>query len=373
MTPSARAWWTTTPGSSTTRTASPRRWPAASARSRLYRELDDRVGLGEALVRLSRHRYMAGDTARRRGRGRAGAAGCCRPTCRSPDVVAYGTAYHASVLALGGADEASAALEPGAGAGRPGRAARPGGAVPELPEHRHGRGGRRRPAGVAAGEPRPRPATTASTRSPRAATPTSASCSTASTGSTSSRGAWPRVRSSPGRARLLVARLQPGGAPLPAGRCAAATGRRPRPDSGGSSSAMPSSGTATRACWPATACPPLERLLARRGAADVEALLERAWERALLAALAARARVRRGGAGRVGVVERPARSGGRGAAGVGARTPPGPRRRPAWAEVLRYGARAGLAVASFPGCPEPWAAGLRGDWRVAAAALGGAR
>jgi ATP/maltotriose-dependent transcriptional regulator MalT len=36
------------------------------------------------------------------------------------------------------------------------------------------------------------------------------------------------------------------------------------------------------------------------------------------------------------------------------------------AELLRYLARAGLAAAPFPGCPEPWAAGLRGDWHVAA-------
>jgi DNA-binding CsgD family transcriptional regulator/tetratricopeptide (TPR) repeat protein len=37
-----------------------------------------------------------------------------------------------------------------------------------------------------------------------------------------------------------------------------------------------------------------------------------------------------------------------------------------WAEILRYGARAGLPAEPFPGCPEPWASGLRGDWRSAA-------
>jgi len=41
--------------------------------------------------------------------------------------------------------------------------------------------------------------------------------------------------------------------------------------------------------------------------------------------------------------------------------------------LLRYLARAGLGsfeegLGSFEGCPEPWAAGLRGDWRAAAAA-----
>jgi ATP/maltotriose-dependent transcriptional regulator MalT len=41
---------------------------------------------------------------------------------------------------------------------------------------------------------------------------------------------------------------------------------------------------------------------------------------------------------------------------------------PAWAEVLRYAQRAGVPVAVPDGCPEPWAAALRGDWRAAASA-----
>ena len=36
------------------------------------------------------------------------------------------------------------------------------------------------------------------------------------------------------------------------------------------------------------------------------------------------------------------------------------------AELLRYLARAGAPAEPFDGCPEPWAAGLRGDWRAAA-------
>ena len=36
------------------------------------------------------------------------------------------------------------------------------------------------------------------------------------------------------------------------------------------------------------------------------------------------------------------------------------------AELLRYLARAGLPAEPFAGCPEPWSAGLRGDWRAAA-------
>ncbi len=37
------------------------------------------------------------------------------------------------------------------------------------------------------------------------------------------------------------------------------------------------------------------------------------------------------------------------------------------AELLRYMARCGLEAEPFDGCPEPWAAGLRGDWEAAAA------
>ena len=39
---------------------------------------------------------------------------------------------------------------------------------------------------------------------------------------------------------------------------------------------------------------------------------------------------------------------------------------PAWAEVLRYARRAGVAVPDVPYRAGPWAAGLRGDWRAAA-------
>jgi len=37
-----------------------------------------------------------------------------------------------------------------------------------------------------------------------------------------------------------------------------------------------------------------------------------------------------------------------------------------WAELLRYAQRAGLEVEVPVGCPEPWASGLRGEWRAAA-------
>lgn len=41
---------------------------------------------------------------------------------------------------------------------------------------------------------------------------------------------------------------------------------------------------------------------------------------------------------------------------------------PLWGELLRYAARAGLPAQPFDGCPQPWASGLRGDWRAAARA-----
>jgi DNA-binding NarL/FixJ family response regulator len=38
--------------------------------------------------------------------------------------------------------------------------------------------------------------------------------------------------------------------------------------------------------------------------------------------------------------------------------------------VSRYLARAGIAMEPFDGCPDPYGAGLRGDWRAAAEAAG---
>jgi DNA-binding CsgD family transcriptional regulator len=40
---------------------------------------------------------------------------------------------------------------------------------------------------------------------------------------------------------------------------------------------------------------------------------------------------------------------------------------PGWGEILRYCARAGLSIEVPDSCPEPWAAGLRGEWAKAAA------
>ena len=113
--------------------------------------------------------------------------------------------------------------------------------------------------------------------------------------------------------------------------------------------------------------PPHARMLARRGVAVAGAMLAGAWERAQ----------RQGsliGLGFAGaaLVEWAWLQGRRDtvAAVLQAWQPHArrPAAEPLWGEVLCYASRAGAAVEPFRGCPEPWAAGLRGDWRTAAAA-----
>jgi DNA-binding CsgD family transcriptional regulator len=111
--------------------------------------------------------------------------------------------------------------------------------------------------------------------------------------------------------------------------------------------------------------PPFGRLLARRGVPGAGQLLSLAWERAvrqrslLCLAYAGTALVEY-----AWLADRPdlAETVLDGWAPHAAR----PSAKPVHAELLRYAARAGPAVTAFPGCPEPWAAGLRGDWRAAA-------
>jgi len=112
--------------------------------------------------------------------------------------------------------------------------------------------------------------------------------------------------------------------------------------------------------------PPYGRLLARRGVAGSGQLLALAWERALgqrsllCLAYAGTALVEH-----TWLADHPER-----AATVlegWARHAARPSAEPVHAEILRYAARAGFPAAPFDGCPEPWAAGLRGDWRAAAA------
>ena len=111
--------------------------------------------------------------------------------------------------------------------------------------------------------------------------------------------------------------------------------------------------------------PWLGRLLARRGDAAAGAMLDAAWERArrqrllICLAYAGLASVEQAwlagdaeAARRVADVLLP-RTEHAGAAFYRA-------------ELLRYLARCGIEAEPFDGCPEPWAAGLRGDWRAAA-------
>jgi DNA-binding CsgD family transcriptional regulator/tetratricopeptide (TPR) repeat protein len=112
--------------------------------------------------------------------------------------------------------------------------------------------------------------------------------------------------------------------------------------------------------------PWLGRLLARRGDDAAGEMLAAAWERArsqrLLLGLAYAGLAYAEWAWLAG---EPEVSGAVGEALLPHTEHPGGA--PFRAELLRYLARAGLPAEPFDGCPEPWAAGLRGDWRAAAA------
>jgi DNA-binding CsgD family transcriptional regulator/tetratricopeptide (TPR) repeat protein len=111
--------------------------------------------------------------------------------------------------------------------------------------------------------------------------------------------------------------------------------------------------------------PPYARLLARRGRPEAEQLLDEAWERSL-AQRSAIGLVLTG----LAVVEWAWLTGRPERAEVVTEVLLRRRDRAGYApvvgELLRYRERAGWPVEPFPACPEPWAAGLRGDWRVAA-------
>jgi DNA-binding CsgD family transcriptional regulator/tetratricopeptide (TPR) repeat protein len=112
--------------------------------------------------------------------------------------------------------------------------------------------------------------------------------------------------------------------------------------------------------------PPHARMLARRRAPAAGPLLERSWARArrqrsLLGLAFAGTAI----AEWAFLTERPDRAEAVLAELWTRRDRPGAA--PVLGEVLRYLARAGAAVPEFPGCPEPWASGLRGDWAAAAA------
>ena len=114
--------------------------------------------------------------------------------------------------------------------------------------------------------------------------------------------------------------------------------------------------------------PVLARLLVRRGADDADEWLERAWELARRAdvlpvlAPAALATVEHAWlTGRPELADEPVRLLGERLHRPGAERYRG--------ELLRYLRRLGRPAEPFAGCPEEFAAGLRGDWRAAAAAV----
>jgi DNA-binding CsgD family transcriptional regulator/tetratricopeptide (TPR) repeat protein len=112
--------------------------------------------------------------------------------------------------------------------------------------------------------------------------------------------------------------------------------------------------------------PLLGRLLARRGGESARAMLDAAWGRArrqrLLICLAYAGLASVEEAWLAGDTEHARRV----AAALLPRTEHAGAA-PFRAELLRYLARCGLEAEPFDGCPEPWAAGLRGDWQAAAA------
>jgi DNA-binding CsgD family transcriptional regulator len=109
----------------------------------------------------------------------------------------------------------------------------------------------------------------------------------------------------------------------------------------------------------------LGRVLSRRGDPAAARLIERGWELAVASgedqkrAVAAAARIERlwltGDRAAVRTV-------GTELLPVAVRT----RHHVLHAEVLRYLRRAGVQVVTFPGCPPPFAAGIGGDWQIAA-------
>ncbi|MDT7575688.1 MAG: hypothetical protein QOH17_2021 [Pseudonocardiales bacterium] len=113
---------------------------------------------------------------------------------------------------------------------------------------------------------------------------------------------------------------------------------------------------------------PYGRLLARRGVPEAEALLEQAWAAACRRrsvtelALAGTALAEWGW-----LAARPDRV----EAVVRAWRPHAtrPTAAPAWAEILRYATRAGVAIEPPDGDAGPWSASLRGGWRAAAEAF----
>jgi DNA-binding CsgD family transcriptional regulator/tetratricopeptide (TPR) repeat protein len=323
----------------------------------LLRALDDAAGLGQALVRLSRHRYMTGDTdgAERAGEEALRTVGALG----SADTLAAAAVNRAAMLALGErADEAARALrvahELARDAGRFDLVALclnyESLARPELDgagrvrllrasldlATRHG-----------AHEATARGYTNLAEMLYRYGRfDELAECVRVGLSFTREHGFWSHAYNLEVHRCLLALRL--------GGWAEAEAGLAALVEDGGDPGML---AVYSRA--------PYGRLLARRGVARADQLLASAWDRARRQ----RSLIGVGFAGaalleHAWLTDRPEQA----AAVLAGWTPHAtrPSAEHVHAEMLRYAARAGLPAEPFPGCPEPWAAGLRGDWRAAA-------
>ncbi len=327
----------------------------------LYRRLHDRRGLGEALVRLSRHRYMVGDT--------TGAEQAAEEALRllvadgreesDPGAVAYAATYHGAILALGDRPAAGSAVL-----------------------HR----------ALVLAERADRPDLIALGRNYRSIADADLDAdqrldllrsSLALALQHGSHETAARAYTNLGELLYRYHRLDELDRVLADGQ--RFTGERGFPShaynldvhrclldlrrgdwtAAGDGLASLVGGDADPGMLAVYSLPPYARLLARRGDPAAEQLLEQAWARAtqqrsLLGLAFAGAALMEW----AWLNERPERA----AAVLDAWRPHAarPGAEQATAELLRYGARAGLPVEIAPGCPQPWAAGLRGDWAGAA-------
>jgi DNA-binding CsgD family transcriptional regulator len=327
----------------------------------LYRRLDDERGLGTALVRLSRHRYMVGDTpgAERAAEEALRVLSAGDRAATDPGVVAYAATYHGAVLALSdrpadGSAVLARALELARRAGRPDLVALSSNyrsiADADLDEEQR----------------------LDLLRSSLALALEHGSHEIAARAYNNLTELLYRYHRldeleqvlAAGQ-RFVVERGFPSHAyDLAVHRCLLDL-RRGRWAAAGDGLRTLVQGDADLGMLAVYSLPPHARLLARRGDPAAGPLLERAWQQAteqrLLHGLAfagaallewAWLNDRPDRAAEVLAAWRPH------AGRPGAEQPT--------AELLRYAARAGLPVEEFPGCPQPWAAGLRGDWAGAA-------
>jgi len=322
----------------------------------LYAEAGDAVALGQAQVRLSRHYYMAGDTARAETTVRR-AVEVLEPTGVTGPM-AYAATYHGAVLALAGDPQAAPTLR------RAGALARDAGrsdlvelglnyqstALPDLSDAnrvglmreslklalRHGHYEHAARGYTNLGELLYR----------FAMFDELAECVAEGLAFTRDRGFWSHAHNLDVHRCLLLMR-RGDWADAEAGLAELAG----RADSAGMLTVYDQ--------------PPLARLQARRGSPDAGKLLRQSWvhgqrQGSLIGlgypgtALAEWAWLNDEPDVAAAVRDTWRRHAGR------------PGAAPMWAEILRYCAQAGLPAEPFDGCPEPWAAGLRGDWRAAA-------